>query len=121
MFFLSFSLSFFLRYITSLEVLHETSLPSRENYYNLLTKSHISESDYQQACHVYRTLGFSSLFSQAQFYQRIDIYLLIDVVNAFRILVMKEFQVEALAFTTLPSMAFQVYMCMCKCAYYMNV
>ena len=89
-------------------MLHETGLPSRDQYFNTLTNSELSESDYQRASHIYKALAFSSLFDQARFYQKIDIYLLIDVFNAFRVLVMKEFSVEALSFMTLPSMAFSV-------------
>ena len=115
-YFLSFFSLFFISYITSLEVLNETNLPPKESYYNFLTKTHISDADYEMAQNVYQTLGLPSLYHQASLYQRLDIYLLIDVLNEFRLLALTEFSIEPLLYYTLPSWSFSV-RAGCYCLY----
>jgi len=71
-------------YLSSLEVLKETSLPPKSEFFNDLTQEDISEEDYQFAQKIWNTCGFETLEEYLQFYLALDVLLLADVFENFR-------------------------------------
>ena len=68
----------------SLERLDEVVLPPREKFYNFLTESDVSEDDYLHAKKMFELLECKCLKDYLLFYQKLDVFLLADCVEAMR-------------------------------------
>lgn len=77
-------------YITSVDILKEENLPSRENFYSKLSNSHISEEDYSHAQKVFSTFKCSSIQEYSELYCQTDVILLAEVMLRFRNQMMQE-------------------------------
>jgi len=71
-------------YITSLQVLDETSLPSLEHFYNDLTKCSITEGEYEFAQKVWKFFKCTTLKDYLLVYLVTDVLTLSDVFESFR-------------------------------------
>jgi hypothetical protein len=87
-------------YISSLAKLQETSLPSRENFYNDLTQSHILEEEYVFACDVWEILGCQTLQDYLIFYLLADVLLLSDVFENFRQTTLDNYELDPAHFVS---------------------
>ena len=95
------------RYITSLEILKETELPLREEFYNDLTKSECSTQDYTHAKIVFEKFQCRNLEDYQNLYMRLDVCLLADVFQNFRYLSMQKYSLDPVHFFTSPSLSWQ--------------
>jgi len=102
-------------YIDSLEKFNETSLPSKEKFYNHLLGEHISQEDYSHACNVWNTLNMRTIGSYSDFYVKLDTSLLCDVMEEFRKTCKLAYGIDPLHCYTSPGLAWQAMLKMTKC------
>lgn len=99
-------------YADSYEMLLETTqLPKKEHFFNKLTDSHISESDYDHAQKVFKSFKCKNMLSYNNLYMKLDTYLLADVFLNFRNAMYKKFGLDACNYVSLPSFSYD---CMLK-------
>ena len=71
-------------YVSSIDILKETKLPSKDLFYSKLYDEHISEEDYQHAIKVWDTFNCKTLKDYHDLYLKSDVLLLADVFENFR-------------------------------------
>lgn len=93
-------------YLDSYDKLNDCQLPPKENFYNNLTQSHISDEDYRHALKVWDTFRIETLRDYAETYLTSDVLLLCDIMENFRDLSLEIYQLDPCYYTTLPALAF---------------
>lgn len=93
-------------YIDSWSKLDETSLPSKEQFYNNLTESHISDEDYQFANKVWNEFNIKTLGEYSDLYMKTDILLLADVFEHFRETCYSIYKLDPAHYYTAPGLSF---------------
>lgn len=71
-------------YITSMERLYETSLPSKENFYDDLNACHVSDDDYKQALKIWDIFQCRNILEYSMVYLKTDVLLLADLFENLR-------------------------------------
>ena len=66
-------------YVSSIDILQETKLPSKELFYSKLYDEHISDEDYQHAIKVWKSFNRKTLKDYHDLYLKSDVLLLADV------------------------------------------
>ena len=90
-------------YITSQQVLEETkSIPPKECFYDTLTKSDISEVEYEHAKATWKAINCSTLKEYMMVYLKTDVYQLADVFNSFRELALSQDGLDPLNYFGIP-------------------
>ena len=79
------------------------------DFYSELYGKNITTEDYEHACSVYKAFDCSNMSEYLQLYNRLDVYLLLEAMNAFRDTGWKEFGLDAAHFISLPQFGFQWY------------
>lgn len=102
-------------YIDSLEKFNETSLPSKEKFYNKLLNEHVTAEDYNHACNVWNTLNMTTLGAYSDLYVTLDVTLLCDIMEEFRKTCMSAYGIDPLHCYTSPGLAWQAMLKMTKC------
>lgn len=64
-------------YVNNIDKLEELQLPSQEDFYNKLSKEHISDEDYEFAKTVWNTLNVKTLADYSNIYLKMDVCILI--------------------------------------------
>ena len=80
----------------------ETELPPKEEFYSILTKTNISEEDYNHAKEVWNEFGLKNMGEYHDLYLKTDILLLADVVQKFREMCLEYYELEPLHYISLP-------------------
>jgi hypothetical protein len=93
-------------YFQSIEQYKETKLPPKEMFFNSLKEKHISEKDYQHAQSVWSIFECKTLGEYTNLYMSIDVCILIDIMQNFRDITHKMFQLDPLHFYSLPGLSF---------------
>ncbi|XP_072161273.1 uncharacterized protein [Bemisia tabaci] len=93
-------------YIDDPVKLDETEPPKREDFYNALTDSDISEVDYQNFLEAWREFGCKTLGQYLDVYIQIDVNLLADIFQDFRKFCLSVYELDCANFLTFPSFAF---------------
>jgi len=94
-------------YLTSFDVFDNTiALPEKQEFYNKLNETNISDEDYSHAQRVWHTFNIKNLGEYCDLYMRTDIVLLCDIFQNFRDLCMKTYHLEAAAYFSLPGLTF---------------
>lgn len=93
-------------YIDSYEKLNETSLPPKEEFYNALTESSISDNDYEFANKVWNTFNLKTIGEYSDLYMKTDILLLADVFENFRNTCYKIYKLDPAHYFTAPGLSF---------------
>ena len=62
----------------------ELQLPSKEDFYSLLSRETISDKDYDHAQNIWKEFGCHTLGDYHELYLRTDVLLLADVLETFR-------------------------------------
>lgn len=95
-------------YAESIEKLEQCKqLPRKEDFYNRLTDSHISDQDFDHAKKVFKTFRCKNMLDYMTLYMETDTYLLADVFINFRTTMMDKFGLDPAHFVSLPSYGFQ--------------
>ena len=92
-------------YISSWKTFDEPTLPPTKKFFNTLTRSHISEEDYEYAKHVYNEFQISNIGEYHDLYLLTDTLLLACVFEEFRQMALKNFKLDPVHYFTLPGLA----------------
>ena len=92
-------------YVSSLEKLTETQLPSKEKFYSRLNDEDISDEDYQHAQNVWNTFKCQSIRDYHDLYLKSDVLLLADVFENFRKTCLKHYNLDPAHYYTSPGLA----------------
>ena len=84
---------------------NDTKLPEREEFYNLLTDTNISEDDYRHAKDVWNTFNLKNMGEYHDLYLQTDILLLVDVFENFRKTCLTYYKLDPLHYITSPGLA----------------
>ena len=87
-------------YFESLSILEEKSLPPKNAFYNQLTKSNISDEDYEHACAVYKAFKCKTFSDYLELYQNLDVVLLSEVFTSFRRTSISYYKLDPIHFVT---------------------
>ena len=92
-------------YVSSIDILQETKLPSKELFYSKLYDEHISDEDYQHALKVWDTFNCKTMKDCHDLYLKSDILLLADVFENFRKTCLKHYKLDPCHYYTAPGLA----------------
>ena len=95
-------------YVTSLEVLKNSRFPAHEHFYNKMQQKNITAEAYQQGKDVYDAAGCVNLEDYTLLYNRLDVYLLAEVMLNFRRHTYEEFRLDVSQFLSAPHLAFNI-------------
>lgn len=85
----------------------ETSLPSKNAFFNTIKQQHISNEDYEHAKTVWTTFHMKTLGEYHDLYLMTDVLLLADVFEKFRTMTLEYYGLDACHFYTAPGLAWQ--------------
>ena len=102
-------------YIDGLHRFDETSLPTPDKFKNKLNDSEISQEDYQHALRVWDELEMKTLGDYSDFYVKLDVTLLCDVMEEFRNTCFEAYGLDPLHSYTSPGLAWQAMLKETKC------
>ena len=92
-------------YVTSINKLKETKLPSKEAFYSKLLDQEILDEDYQHAIKVWNTFNCQTLQDYHDLYLKTDVLLLADVFENFRKTCLKHYKLDPCHYYTAPGLA----------------
>ena len=91
-------------YVTSINKLKETKLPSKDDFYSKLYDQEISDEDYQHAIKVWNTFKCQTLQDYHDLYLKSDVLLLADVFENFRKTCLKHYKLDPCHYYTAPGL-----------------
>ena len=91
-------------YVTSINKLKETKLPSKEDFYSKLYDQGISDEDFQHAIKVWNTFDCQTLQDYHDLYLKSDVLLLPDVFENFRKTCLKHYKLDPCHYYTAPGL-----------------
>ena len=92
-------------YVTSIEKLSETQLPSKDQFYSKLNDEDITDEDYQHAINVWNTFKCQTIRDYHDLYLKSDVLLLADVFENFRKTCLKHYKLDPAHYYTSPGLA----------------
>lgn len=93
-------------FLDSWNKLDETSLPTKEAFYNILNESAISDDDYEFAQEVWNKFNINTLGEYSDLYMKVDILLLADVFENFRDTCYNIYNLDPAHYYTIPGLSF---------------
>jgi hypothetical protein len=95
-------------YMDSSARFKETSLPSKDRFYDILNDQHLSDEDYDRARQTRSFFNVQDLKGYHDHYLLTDVLLLSDVFENFRQSIYSNHQLDCLHFCTLPGLAWSM-------------
>ena len=92
-------------YVTSINKLKETKLPSKEDFYSKHYDEEISDEDYQHAINIWKTFNCQTLQDYHDLYLKTDVLLLADVFENFRKTCLHHYKLDPCHYYTAPGLA----------------
>ena len=92
-------------YVSSIDKLKQTKLPSKEAFYSKLLDEEISDEDYQHATNVWNSFNCQTLQDYHDLYLKSDVLLLADVFENFRKTCSKHNKLDPCHYYTAPGLA----------------
>ena len=92
-------------YMDSFEKFNKTELPTKEEFYSILSDEHITDEDYQHAKNVWNTFKLQSMGEYHNLYLKSDILLLADVFENFRKTCLKYYKLDPCHYFTSPGLS----------------
>ena len=92
-------------YVSSIDKLKETKLPSKEAFYSKLYDEEISDEDFQHAINVWNTFNCQTLQDYHDLYLKTDVLLLAHVFENFRKTCLKHYKLDPCHYYTAPGLA----------------
>ena len=89
------------------ERFEESTLPSKESFYNILNDEQISDEDYAHATSVFNSFACQNMGDYHDLYLMSDVLLLADVFENFRSVCLKAYNLDPCHFYTSPGLAWQ--------------
>lgn len=102
-------------YIDSLERFNETSLPPIEKFYSKLNDEELKVNEYEHALAVWDALDIKTLGDYSDFYVKLDVTLLCDIMEEFRTTCFSAYGLDPFHSYTAPGLAWQAMMKETKC------
>ncbi len=97
-------------YITDLNVLRQTQLPSKEFFFNDLSGEHISDEEYAFALHAWDTMECQTLGDYLHMYLLADLLLLADVFENFRDNCLQNYELDPAHYYSSPHFTFDAFL-----------
>ena len=92
-------------FVDSLEKLNNRNLPSKQEFYDNLNETHISDEDYERAKDVWKLFGCLSLGDYSDLYLKSDVLLLCDVFENFREICLDKYKLDPAQYYTAPGLS----------------
>ena len=92
-------------YMDCFNKFNDTQLPSKEDFYSILSDEHISDEDYKHAENVWNTFNLTSMGEYHDLYLKSDILLLADVFESFRKTCLKYYKLDPCHYFTSPGLS----------------
>ena len=92
-------------HVNSLDKLNETSLPTKDKFYNKLNNTNISDADYEHAQEVGKTFKIKTMREYHNLYLKTDVILLADVFETFRDVCMNNYKLDPCWYYTAPALS----------------
>ena len=92
-------------YMNSFEKFNKTELPTKEEFYSILSDEHITDEDYQHAKNVWNTFKLQSMGEYHNLYLKSDILLLADVFENFRKTCLQYYKLDPCHYFTSPGLS----------------
>ena len=92
-------------YVSSIEALTETQLPSKQEFYSKLNDEDITDDDYQHALNVWNTFNCKPIRDYHDLYLKSDVLLLADVFENFRATCLRHYNLDPAHYYTSPGLA----------------
>ncbi|KAJ8887934.1 hypothetical protein PR048_007418 [Dryococelus australis] len=83
----------------------ETSLPSKDAFYNKLNECSVTDEDYEFARKVWEKFNIKSLREYSELYNKSDVLILSDIMENFRDLCLKTYKLDPAWYFTAPGLA----------------
>ena len=96
-------------YMTSFEKFDETELPPIECFYNDLSESRITESEYQHAQDVWKAFDMTTMKQYHDMYLATDVLILSDVMTAFSKVCMRDYGLDPKHYVSLPGFSWDAF------------
>ena len=94
-------------YMDNWERFNETSLPNKESFYSSLNMENIDDIDYRHCNNVFKKSKLRNLREYHDLYVKSDTLLLADVIENFRNMSIKVYELDPAHFLSLPGLAWQ--------------
>ena len=92
-------------YMDTFEKFNKTELPTKEEFYSILSGEHITDEDYQHAKNVWNTFNLKSMGEYHNLYLKSDILLLADVFENFRKTCLQYYKLDPCHYFTSPGLS----------------
>lgn len=92
-------------FLTSFDKLSYQELPSKEEFYDIISENHVSEVDYARAKRVWDVFSCQNLGQYSDVYLTSDVLLLADVFENFRILCLENYKLDPAHYFTAPGLS----------------
>ncbi|XP_069161320.1 uncharacterized protein [Procambarus clarkii] len=102
--------SFCYDYLSSMSVLDEPQLPSRDKFYNTLKDEELSETDYKQALEIFDLAKCRNIGEYLLLYLKVDTGLLADVFTVWRDTMLALYKLDISHYISLPSFAWDAFL-----------
>ena len=89
------------------ERFNETSLPSKESFYSNLNMEDLDDTDYRHGINVFNKFKLNNLGDYHDLYVQSDTLFIADVFEKFRVMCLKEYELDPAHFLSLPGLAWQ--------------
>ena len=97
-------------FLDSLDKLNYEKIPEHKYFYNDLTGSNISESEYKSFSEMYKEFGFVNLKELTKFYCLIDVCLLAESFSNFRNKCYENFGLDVNGYISLPAFSYNAFL-----------
>lgn len=96
-------------------ILEQTELPPIEEFYSKLTEESITQTEYEQTKLLWKTLGIKNIGELSDIYLKIDVLLLVCVLEKFRKDCLKIHKLDPCYYITLPGFSWDAMLKYTKC------
>ena len=92
-------------YMDTFDKFNKTELPTKEEFFSILSNEHITDEDYQHAQNVWKTFKLKNMGEYHNLYRKSDILLLADVFENFRKTCLQYYKLDPCHYFTSPGLS----------------
>jgi len=94
-------------YFTSLDILNQTELLKKEDFYSKLKGEHISDDDYAFYLRINKEFNLATFGDYYNLYLKLDTLLLADICRSYKNMCLQTYQLDPFWYVSAPSLAWQ--------------